>query len=151
MEKGGFIKLNFHIDSNGLYLADSESESKYNKLKPGTYSFDVKLNQNYRLHKKIFAFFAFCTTHYYGDSEAAKDEFNTKFVRNKLTVFAGYYKQQWTRDGDKFELIPLSLSYEKMSPEERGDFYKRIVDAALKHVFDRTNDEEILKQLIGWF
>ena len=47
--------------------------------------------------------------------------------------------------------MPLSIAYDKMTPEQRGEFYKKIVDAALKHVFDRTNDERVLNELVNWF
>lgn len=144
------MKINFQIDSEGLYLADEESEAKYKKLKPGTYSFDVKLNQNYKLHKKIFGFFSFCCIHYYGDIEAAKNEYNLDYVRKQLTILAGYSEQVFNRDGG-FKVVARSLKYEKMSPEERGEFYKRLVDAALENVFDRTTDDNILNQVKGWF
>lgn len=132
--------------------ADSESQNKLSNMKVGEfYSCDIKLNQNYRLHKKIFGFFAFCCDHYYGDKEAHKDEYKLDYVRRKLTVIAGYFRQVWSRDGSNFELIPLSLSYEKMPPEERAVFYKKITDAALKRVFDKNTDENVINQLLSWF
>lgn len=94
---------------------------------------------------------AFCTNYYYGDMDASKDEYNVQYVRNKLTVIAGYHKQVWSRDGTSFELLPRSISYEKMPPEERQVFYKKITDAALKRVFDRTTDQNVINQLLGWF
>ena len=138
--------------NNKLWPCDELAETKLSKVAVGEeLEWSVNAKQNGKLHRKIFAFFAFCTKHYYGDEEAAKDEYSVDFVRKRLTVFAGYYKQVWTRDGDKFELVPLSIAYDKMTPEQRGEFYKKIVDAALKHVFDRTNDEQVLNELINWF
>ena len=147
------MKINLIKTANGkLWPVDDEAEQKLTKLKKGdVYVADVKINQNYELHKKIFAFFAFCTNYYYGDMEACKDEYSVKYVRNKLTVIAGYFKQVWSRDGTSFELIPLSLSYEKMTPEVRQEFYKKITDAALKRVFDKTTDQNVINQLISWF
>jgi hypothetical protein len=83
--------------------------------------------------------------------EAYKDEYSVLYVRNKLTVIAGYFKQVYSRDGTSFELIPLSLKYESMEPEVRQEFYKKIVDAALNRVFDKTTDENVLNQLRSWF
>ncbi len=138
--------------NNKLWPADEEAEEKLSKLKAADiYVADVKINQNYELHKRIFAFFAFCTNFYYGDMEAQRDEFKVKFVRNKLTVIAGYYRQVFARDGVTFELLPLSLSYASMSPEERQVFYKKITDAALKRVFDKTTDQNVINQLLGFF
>lgn len=147
------MKINLIKTANGKFWpADEEAETKAAKLKNAdVYSCDVKVNQNYELHKKIFGFFSFCTNYYYGDMEAAKDEYNVKYVRGKLTVIAGYYRQVWSRDGSSFELIPLSISYESMPPEERQEFYKRITDAALKRVFDKTTDVNVINQLMSWF
>tara|TARA_R110001583_G_scaffold38065_1_gene123080 strand:- start:31 stop:474 length:444 start_codon:yes stop_codon:yes gene_type:complete len=138
--------------NNRLWAADDISEDYLKKLSNGEeYEVEIKLKQNSKLHRKIFGFFNFCTQHYYGDMDAHKDEYQREYVRKKLTVIAGYCKAMYTRDGSTFELVPLSLSYNKMSPEERGDFYSKIIDAALKRVFDRTTDERILNQLTTWF
>ena len=147
------MKINLIKTNEGSFIpCDEESQIKMAKFKAGViHSHDVKVNQNYRLHSKLFGFFAFCTNYYYGDMEAHKDEYSVLYVRNKLTVIAGYFKQQYSRDGTSFELIPLSLKYEKMTPEARQDFYSKIVDAALKRVFDKTTDENVLNQLRGWF
>lgn len=147
------MKINLMLTSDMQFIAcDEESQSKLSKFKVGgIHSCDVKLDQNYRLHKKIFGFFAFCTKYYYGDMDAHKDEYQFEYVRKKLTIIAGYHRQVWSRDSVNFELLPLSLSYEKMPPEERGVFYKRITDAALARVFDKTTDERVLNQLMNWF
>lgn len=138
--------------NNKLWPADEKNEIYIAKLKTGSiYSCDVKINNNYKLHCKIFAFFSFCCDHYYGDMNAHKDQYKLDYVRKKLTIISGYYKQVFSRDGTSFELIPLSLSYEKMDAEERSNFYKKIVNAALKRVFDRTTDENIINRLIEWF
>ncbi len=137
---------------NKLWPADEIAEEHLKTLANGEeYEVEIRLKQNSKLHRKIFGFFAFCTQHYYGDMEAHKDEYQREYVRKKLTVIAGYCKQMWTRDGSAFELVPLSLSYNKMSPEDRAIFYKRLIDAALARVFDKTTDEEILNRLVTWF
>ena len=138
--------------NNKLWPADEISEEHIKKLTSGEeYQCGIKLVQNAKLHRKIFAFFAFCTRHYYGDDDAHKDEYQLNYVRGKLTVIAGYYKQVWSRDGTSFELVPLSLSFDKMLPEVRQEFYSKIIDAALKRVFDRTTDDRILNELVSWF
>ncbi len=134
------MKINLVKVAGGELLpADEQSQESLKKIKTGEYySCDIKLNQNYRLHKKIFGFFSFCCQHYYGDIEAHKDEYKLDYVRRKITVIAGYSRQVWSRDGTSFELIPLSLKYSKMLPEDRAVFYKKITDVALKRVFDKT-------------
>lgn len=138
--------------NNKLWPVDELAEGKIKKIPVGVeLEYTVNTKQNGKLHRKIFGFFKFCTVHYYGDIEAGNDDYQLEFVRKKLTVIAGYHKQVFQRNGVDFELVPLSLSYDKMSPEERGEFYKRIIDAALKRVFDRTTDQNIINQLVSWF
>ena len=146
------MRMNLIKQVTGEYIpADEESYLASAKIKVGVVNkCDVTLNQNYRLHKKIFAFFAFCTRHYYGDNEAHKDSFQLEFVREKLTILAGYHRQVFNRDGG-FTLKAQSLKYEKMAPEKRGEFYQKIVTAAMANVFDRTTDENTINQLINWF
>lgn len=145
------MKIDLIVTANKtLWPTDDIQKERLSKLKVGEfYSCDIKLNQNYGLHSKIFGFFSFCTKHYYGDIDVTEKQID--YVRRKLTVIAGYYTQVFSRDGDSFELVPDSISYENMEPEKRGEYYKKITDAALKRVFDRTTDERIINQLLGWF
>ncbi len=145
------MKVNLIVTANRtLWAADDVDKEKLANLKVGEfYACDIKLNQNFKLHSKIFAFFKFCTQHYYGDINVTEHQID--YVRRKLTVIAGYFDQVFSRDGDSFELVPKSISYEKMPPEQRSEYYKKITDAALKRVFDRTTDKNILNQLVGWF
>ena len=65
-------------------------------------------------------------------------------------MFAGYVKQEFLPDGKRFELVPVSISYEKMNPEDRGVFYNNLVNAALEKVF-HTADESEYNKLMGFF
>lgn len=146
------MKANFVKCAGGtLVPADDLQVEKLTKLANGEeYEVDIKLKQNGKLHRKIMLFFSFCTQHYYQDMEASKDAYQYDFVRKKLTIIAGYHRQVFNRDGG-FEIVAQSLSYDKMSPEERSDFYKRIVTAALARVFDRTTDNNVINQLYSFF
>lgn len=147
------MKINLIKTANGKFWPkDEEAEIAISKLKNGdAYLADIKLNHNYELHKKIFAFFGFCTNYYYGDMDASKCSYQLDFVRRKLTVFAGYHKQVFSRNGVSFILMPLSLKYESMPDEDRQVFYKRITQAALTHVFNNGTDENTINQLLSWF
>ena len=129
--------------------ADEEAEQQLQKIKNcDCYSVDIKLNHNYKLLQKIHVFFKFCAQNYYGDENVSEDQ--VAFVKNKLLVFAGYYKQVFLRDGVRFELVPKSISYASMTPEERDKCYNQLVNAALKHVFN-TYDENTFNKLMGFF
>ena len=138
--------------NNKLWPADEESELTLKKVRMGeVYSCDIKLNHNHKLHCKMFAFFSFCCDHYYGDSEAHKDEYQFKYVRNKLTIIAGYCKRMDSRDGQSFELVPLSLKYEEMDDIDKSNLYSRLINAALKRVFNDCEDETIINRLMAFF
>ena len=134
-----------------LMPANDEAVDQMLRVENGDHEISITLKQNGRLHRKIWGFFAFCTRHYYGDNEAHKDEYQIDYVRKKLIIFAGYSKIMHTRDGNNFEVVALSLRYERMEPEDRAKLYSRLVNAALKRVFDRTTDQNVLNELMTWF
>ena len=140
-------------NAGGLFSpADEESEQQLLKLKNcDHYSIDIKLNHNYKLLQKIQCFYDFCCQHYYGDIEAHKDNIKRNHVIYVLKCTAGYFDQEYDRDGNAFMVKARSISYEKMSHEDRCDYYKRLTQAALDGVFDRTNDNNVINQVIDWF
>ena len=150
---GGSMKINLIKTNEGSFIAcDEESQIKMAKFKAGViHSHDVKVNQNYRLHSKIFGFFGFCCNYYYGDIEASKCEYKLERHRKKLTVAAGYFKQVFDPNGVGFEIVALSLKYGSMPDDVRQDFYRRITQAAIDNVFNNCDDENTLKQLNSWF
>ena len=132
--------------------ANEQSLIAIKKLKFGHfYTCDIKLNNNYRLHQKIFGFFVFCTNYYYGDMDASKCPYQVERLRKKLTIAAGYHKQVFNRDGIHFEIVALSLKFESMPDDERQVFYKRMTQAALDNVFNNGADDNVINQLLTWF
>lgn len=147
------MKVNLILTSDRQWIAcDSESQEQLVKFEVGViHCHDIKVNQNYALHKKIFGFFAFCTNYYYGDIDASKCPYQLDRLRKKLTVAAGYHKQVFNRDGINFEIVALSLKYESMPYEDRQVFYKRITQAALDNIFNDGADDNTMNQLLSWF
>lgn len=147
------MKINIIKTANGKFWpADEEAELKVKKLKVAdVYTADIKVNNNYELHKKIFGFFTFCTNYYYGDTDASKCEYQLDRLRKKLTIAAGYHKQVFNRNGVNFEVVALSLKYESMPDDERQVFYKKITQAALDNIFDDGADDNVINQLLSWF
>ena len=146
------MKINLIKTANGKFWpVDEEAKLKIAKLKKGdVYSADIKVNNNYELHKKVFGFFAFCTNYYYGDVDASKNKYNVDYVRGEITKFAGYYEQVFNRAGG-FKIIPRSIAYESMPDEEKQEFYTRMTQAALNHVFNDGADDNVINQLLSWF
>ncbi len=146
------MKISFIKQPGGTLTPSSEETvNKMAKLSNGIeYEVDIKVKQNGALHRKMFAFFSFCTNNYYGDSEAYKNKYQLDYVRGELTKIAGYSVQVFNREGG-FKIVPMSLEYEKMSPEDRSELYSRLIDAAIARVFNRTNDKNTLNQLYSFF
>ena len=132
-----------------LSPADEEAEEQMKKLKNcDHYSVDVKLNQNYRLHKKMFAFFKYCAQHYYGDTDVDADQVD--YTRRQLLIASGYTKTMVDPNSGFIEVTAKSMSYEKMTPEDRPSCYKKIVNAALVNVF-HSADESVYNKLMSFF
>ena len=134
-----------------LTPSNDEAVAKMARVENGDHEISITLKQNNRLHRKIWAFFAFCTRYYYGDMEAHKDEYQIAFVRKYLTIGAGYRREVWNRDKTKVEIFPMSISYEKMEPEDRAMFYSRIIDVALRKIFNTCDDDNVINELLCWF
>ena len=144
------MKVNMIKLAGGAMLpADEVAEEQLRKIKNAEcYSVNITPNANYKLLQKIHVFFKYCAQFYYSDSEVTNEQID--LVRRKLTMAAGYYKQIFLADGVRFELIPVSISFAKMSEDEHGVFYNKIVNVALKNVF-HTADDETFNQLMSFF
>jgi hypothetical protein len=146
------MKINLIKTNEGSFIAcDEESQTIMSKFKVGVvHSHDVKVNQNWRLHKKIFGFFGFCANYRYGDSEASKDKLKLELTREELTINAGYFEQKFYPDGKSFKVVAKSISYASMPDEDRQVFYKRITQSALDNIFNNGADENTINQLLSW-
>lgn len=144
------MKVSMYKNPGGLFSPSDEiDEEQLRALKNFRhYKVSITLDQNYELHKKIFAFFKYCTQFYYGDRNVTKEQID--LTRGKLTIGAGYVTQTFLPDGIAFELTPKSISYAKMPPEERTVFYSNLIDSALKNVF-HTADEDEYEKLMSFF
>lgn len=142
------MKANYlKVGGGTLVPADEQSFEASHSLKNNEYyEVTIKLNQNYRLHSKIFAFFKFCAQYYYGDSEPCTDQ--VELVRRNLLISAGYCKQVFYNDGVSFEIIPLSLKYASMPPEERSKCYKKLVSTAIKTIWNSKIDQKTESELL---
>ena len=142
------MKANYLKVAGGtLVPADEQSfEASQNLKNNEYYEVTIKLNQNYRLHSKIFAFFKFCAQYYYSDSEPESDQ--VELVRRNLLISAGYCKQVFYNDGVSFEIVPLSLKYASMPPEERSKCYKKLVSAAIRTIWNSQIDHKTENELV---
>lgn len=128
---------------------DKTKRFKNNEL----YSIEIKLTRNPQFHKKMFAFFNFCFAHWSADKTAlANADESTQFdrFRKDLTILAGFYEQTVRLNGD-IRTEAKSLAYANMEPDEFERCYNAMVNAAIKHLFGRTTDQNVINQLYSYF
>lgn len=63
---------------------------------------------------------------------------------------AGFYVQTWNLKG-QVRIEAKSLSYANMEQDEFEQAYKALINAAIKHVFNNTKDENTINQLYSFF
>lgn len=124
------------------------------KFKNGEmYEVEVKRTRNPQFHRKVFSFFKFCFEHWAADKTEWKyfderKQFNT--FRKNLTVLAGFKEVSYTIDG-RVRVEAQSLSYGNMEQDEFEACYSALINAALKHIFNNTTDQNIINQLYAFF
>ncbi|VEH66676.1 putative bacteriophage protein [Rodentibacter pneumotropicus] len=117
------------------------------------YEIEIKQVRNPAFHRKVFAFFNFCFEHWSADKTEwqyfdERKQFDT--FRKNLTVLAGYKEVTYTLDGS-LRVEAQSLSYGNMEQGEFEQCYSALINAAIKHVFGNTTDENVINQLYAFF
>lgn len=137
-----------------FHPADDRDAERVKRFKNNEiYKLEIKLTRNPHFHKKVFAFFNFCFAHWSADrTPLANADEATQFdrFRKDLTILAGFYEQTVRLNGD-IRTEAKSLAYANMESEEFERCYKSLINAAIKHVFAGTRDQNILNQLYSYF
>ena len=139
----------------GLLLpaTDRESDRMKRFKNGGQYAIDIKTTRNPDFHRKVFAFFNFCFEHWcaehvgleFVDEQAQFDSF-----RRNLTVLAGFREVTYTIDG-RARVDAKSLAYGNMEQEEFERCYSAMIDAAIKHIFNGSDNKETWSRLKSFF
>jgi hypothetical protein len=130
--------------------SDMELE-KLNKFKSdGQYSVEIKMVRNPGYHRKVFKFFTFVFDYWKGNNEFQSESKQFDVFRKELTVLAGFYDSFYNIRGE-LRVEAKSLSYSSMKQEEYEQCYVAITNAAMKHIFKATDDQNIYNQLISFF
>lgn len=130
-------------------IAESLKSLKNNEQ----YEIEIKRQRNPAFHRKVFAFFNFCFECWSGEhTEWEFLDHNAQFdtFRKHLTVLAGFRVVTYTLDG-RLRIEAESLSYANMEQERFEQVYKALINAAIKHVFNNTEDENIINRLYAFF
>ena len=144
------MKINLIKTANGKFwpVGDDDIYEAKNLAVGDVYSFEVKLNHNYKLLQKIHVFYKYCAQHYFGDQDVGKDEI--AYTKKQLLIAAGYSKTMVDPRTGYIEVTAQSISYAKMKEEARRECYQRLVTAACKNVFHNA-DEATWNKLINFF
>ncbi|EED0778305.1 DUF1367 family protein [Escherichia coli] len=73
-----------------------------------------------------------------------------RYIRKNLTILAGFYDVVTTIRGE-VRYRAKSLSYANMDQDEFERCYNAMINAALKHVFGRSNNPELNNRLLSFF
>lgn len=117
------------------------------------YTAEIKLTRNPQFHRKVMAFFDFCFQHWNAEkSGLGNADERTQFNRfhKDLTILAGYYDTVVNIRGE-VRAEAKSIAYANMQQDEFEELYNALIKAAIKHVFGRARDQNILNQLQSFF
>ena len=117
------------------------------------YTAEIKLSRNPQFHRKVMAFFGFCFQHWNAEkSGLGNADERTQFnrFRKDLTILAGFYDTVVNIRGE-VRAEAKSIAYANMQQDEFEELYNALINAAIKHVFGQTKDENILNQLQSFF
>lgn len=142
-------------NAGGVFCPAFEHDlPRLTKFKNGEmYTAEFKLTRSPAFHRKAFAFFNFCFQHWSADRAGLENmDEATQFdrFRKDLTILAGFYEQTVRLNGD-IRTEAKSLAYANMEPDEFERCYSALINAAIKHVFAGTRDENILNRLQNFF
>lgn len=152
---GECMKITVTKQPGGILVpADDRAADSLNKFKTGEqYEIEIKLTRNPQFHRKVFAFFNFCYEHWCASGtnhELMTDTAQFDVFRKNLTVLAGYYDEFASIRGS-IRVEAKSLAYASMSQEEFSECYSALINAAIKHVFGKTTDQNVINQLYSFF
>ena len=117
------------------------------------YTAEIKLSRNPAHHRKAFAFFNFCFAHWSAERaglESMDEASQFDRFRKDLTILAGFYEQTMRLNGE-IRTEAKSLAFSNMDQEQFERCYSALINAAIKHVFGRTTDQNVLNQLYAFF
>lgn len=138
-----------------LCPADEMYLDKLKRLENGgLYEIELKKTNNPKLHRKLFAFFKFCFDRYSAeetDLGCADEVKQFNHFRKRLTILAGFFDEFLNFDTGEIHKEAQSLKWDEMDDIERGECLKAVINAAIKHIFKNTKDENVINQLYAFF
>lgn len=146
------MKVNFYKQPGGILQPATDLEyDKMCKFKTGEiHEVEIKLHRNPAFHRKVFVFFNYLFKYWKSDHEFMDEAGQFEVFRKNLTVLAGYYEKYYTITGE-VRVEAKSLAYANMSQEEFEACYQALIQAAIKHIYGKLQDEELYNELVRFF
>ena len=143
-----------------VWVADDEASSEWSKgMAVGhVISGEFTKPANYKFFKKMHALVRL-SYDYFSDGIANREplkyrgqDVHTSYdmFREEMTILAGFYTASYSLNG-KVRLQAKSWSFSKMSEEERERMFSKLIDVAIKQVFQNVIDEAQLKKMVDDF
>lgn len=144
------MELNLLNTAGGLVPCDDNDYEEKRKLKVGQiYKATIKLNRNYRLHRKYFALIN-CAWAYQNERQTAFFKGSVEIFRKTMEMAAGHCERVYSIEHKEWRDIPKSIAFDKMDEAEFRDLYERVKDVLFATALRGVNEEEFLDALANF-
>lgn len=144
------MELNLLNTAGGLVPCDDNDYEEKRKLKVGQiYKATIKLNRNYRLHRKYFALIN-CAWAYQNERQTAFFKGSVEIFRKTMEMAAGHCERVYSIEHKEWRDIPKSIAFDKMDEAEFRDLYERVKDVLFATALRGVSEEEFLDALVNF-
>lgn len=144
------MELNLLNTAGGLVPCDDNDYEEKRKLKVGQiYKATIKLNRNYRLHRKYFALIN-CAWAYQNERQTAFFKGSVEIFRKTMEMAAGHCERVYSIEHKEWRDIPKSIAFDKMDEAEFRDLYERVKDVLFATALRGVSEEEFLNALANF-
>lgn len=144
------MELNLLNTAGGLVPCDDNDYEEKRKLKVGQiYKATIKLNRNYRLHRKYFALIN-CAWAYQNERQTAFFKGSVEIFRKTMEMAAGHCERVYSIEHKEWRDIPKSIAFDKMDEAEFRDLYERVKDVLFATALRGVSEEEFNNELINF-
>lgn len=144
------MELNLLNTAGGLVPCDDNDYEEKRKLKVGQiYKATIKLNRNYRLHRKYFALIN-CAWAYQNERQTAFFKGSVEIFRKTMEMAAGHCERVYSIEHKEWRDVPKSIAFDKMDEAEFRDLYERVKDVLFATALRGISEEEFLDALANF-
>ena len=144
------MELNLLNTAGGLVPCDDNDYEEKRKLKVGQiYKATIKLNRNYRLHRKYFALIN-CAWAYQNERQTAFFKGSVEIFRKTMEMAAGHCERVYSIEHKEWRDVPKSIAFDKMDEAEFRDLYERVKDVLFLVFLKDISEEEFLRALANF-